>query len=68
MPKKIQSVIESAKDSESEPAEANGANKTTPDVKKKDSGNREYITGLRGGCYYINSSGKKTYVDKDKCN
>lgn len=30
--------------------------------------NRKYLTGARGGCYYINSSGKKTYVkDKSLC-
>ncbi len=44
--------------------------KTEP-AKKSDSNgggsNRKYITGPRGGCYYINSSGRKTYVDKDKC-
>ena len=28
---------------------------------------REYLTGSRGGCYYINSSGKKSYVDKKFC-
>ena len=27
----------------------------------------QYILGPRGGCYYINSNGKKTYVDHDKC-
>ncbi len=33
--------------------------------KKKD---REYIRGPRGGCYYINSNGNKTYVkDKSLC-
>jgi hypothetical protein len=26
-----------------------------------------YITGPRGGCYYINSHGKKTYVDRALC-
>lgn len=26
-----------------------------------------YIRGLRGGCYYINSSGNKTYVDRSRC-
>ncbi len=30
--------------------------------------NREYLIGSRGGCYYINSSGRKTYVKKDLCN
>lgn len=27
-----------------------------------------YITGPRGGCYYINSNGNKTYVDHSFCN
>jgi hypothetical protein len=27
----------------------------------------KYITGPRGGCYYINSNGKKTYVDRSRC-
>jgi len=26
-----------------------------------------YITGPRGGCYYINSNGNKTYVDRVLC-
>ncbi|MCE7069063.1 hypothetical protein LZG74_02035 [Dyadobacter sp. CY327] len=26
-----------------------------------------YITGPRGGCYYINSNGNKTYVDRSLC-
>ncbi|HLP97812.1 MAG TPA: hypothetical protein VK149_05155 [Sideroxyarcus sp.] len=26
-----------------------------------------YITGPKGGCYYINSHGKKTYVDRALC-
>jgi endonuclease YncB( thermonuclease family) len=29
--------------------------------------NRKYLTGAKGGCYYINSNGNKTYVKKDKC-
>lgn len=28
---------------------------------------RQYYTGPRGGCYYINSSGNKTYVDRSFC-
>ncbi|MGD1957729.1 MAG: hypothetical protein ACFB2Y_02690 [Fulvivirga sp.] len=31
------------------------------------SGGRRYIRGPRGGCYYINSNGNKTYVDRSKC-
>ncbi|WP_081643220.1 hypothetical protein [Sphingobacterium paucimobilis] len=29
---------------------------------------RTYIRGPRGGCYYINSNGGKTYVDRSMCN
>jgi len=29
--------------------------------------NRKYEVGVKGGCYYLNSSGKKTYVDKKFC-
>jgi hypothetical protein len=28
---------------------------------------RVYYTGPRGGCYYINSNGNKTYVDRSLC-
>ena len=28
---------------------------------------RVYRTGPKGGCYYINSNGKKTYVDRSYC-
>lgn len=26
-----------------------------------------YLTGKRGGCYYINKNGNKTYVDRRLC-
>ncbi|RFC31997.1 MAG: hypothetical protein DID92_2727745583 [Candidatus Nitrotoga sp. SPKER] len=29
--------------------------------------NHTYITGPRGGCYYVNSNGHKTYVDRTLC-
>ncbi len=29
---------------------------------------RSYIRGSRGGCYYINSNGNKTYVSRGLCN
>ncbi|MCU0350979.1 MAG: hypothetical protein MUF43_09160, partial [Flavobacterium sp.] len=32
------------------------------------SSGRVYQKGPRGGCYYINDSGKKVYVDKSFCN
>lgn len=28
---------------------------------------REFIRSPRGGCYYINGNGNKTYVDRGKC-
>lgn len=30
-------------------------------------GSTQYITGPRGGCYYINGNGNKTYVDRSMC-
>lgn len=35
---------------------------------KSSSSSRNYIRGPRGGCYYINSNGNKTYVDRNMCN
>jgi len=32
-----------------------------------DSQTRTYVKGPRGGCYYVNSSGAKVYVDKKYC-
>lgn len=37
----------------------------TPAV--KGSSSRSYLKGPRGGCYYLNSSGNKVYVDKEYC-
>lgn len=28
---------------------------------------RKYLLGPKGGCYYINAQGNKTYVDKKHC-
>lgn len=36
--------------------------------KRKSRSSRTYYTGPRGGCYYINSNGNKTYVDRSFCN
>lgn len=36
--------------------------------KRKSRSSRTYNTGPRGGCYYINSNGNKTYVDRSFCN
>ncbi len=35
---------------------------------RTDASGRTYITGPRGGCYYVSASGKKNYVDKSYCN
>jgi PBCV-specific basic adaptor domain. len=34
---------------------------------KTDSANHTYVKGPRGGCYYMNASGSKVYVDKKFC-
>ncbi len=35
---------------------------------KADTASRKYTLGPRGGCYYVNSKGSKSYVDKSLCN
>ena len=40
---------------------------TTPRT-RTNADSRQYYRGPRGGCYYINGSGKKTYVDHSYCN
>jgi uncharacterized protein YgiM (DUF1202 family) len=40
---------------------------TTTSVKPPSDG-RTYLKGPKGGCYYVNGSGKKTYVDHSFCN
>ncbi len=34
----------------------------------KASSSETYLTGPRGGCYYINRNGNKTYVSRSLCN
>lgn len=49
----------------------NSSQKKYKNKKRKSSRNsygRVYIRGPRGGCYYINSNGNKTYVDRSLCN
>lgn len=29
---------------------------------------QQLYKGSKGGCYYINSNGNKTYIDKSNCN
>ncbi len=37
------------------------------DQHKYSASDKSYITGPRGGCYYINGNGNKTYVDRSLC-
>ncbi len=39
----------------------------TPVKKQPPRTSRKYIPGSRGGCYYINSRGNKTYVSRSLC-
>lgn len=47
---------------------------TSPEAPSSRSGgysrrtDRMYITGPRGGCYYLSGSGRKVYVDRSLCN
>ena len=34
----------------------------------RSSESRTYLRGSRGGCYYLNSNGNKTYVERSFCN
>lgn len=47
--------------------ETKAVNPATNSTKQSNDG-RKYIKGPRGGCYYINSKGGKTYVDRNLCN
>lgn len=50
------------------PRGSSGANETrTSKSYRRSSSSSGYITGPRGGCYYINSNGNKTYVDRSLC-
>ncbi len=44
-----------------------GASKPNYAKHRTSSTSRSYYTGPRGGCYYINSSGRKEYVDRSNC-
>jgi hypothetical protein len=45
--------------------ESSTTNLVTPNAKSTE---RRYLRGSRGGCYYVNSEGKKIYVDHSFCN
>jgi hypothetical protein len=40
---------------------------TVPDWKCGTHNGNQLWTGPKGGCYYINSNGNKTYVDRSEC-
>ena len=46
---------------------SNSTPKTTNSRTKSGASSKAYIRGPRGGCYYINSNGNKTYVDRSLC-
>lgn len=48
------------------PSTLSGKNENQ-ELRSSPSSPRKYITGPRGGCYYINRSGNKQYVDREKC-
>lgn len=42
--------------------------KASPRASYRSTSYRSYIRGPRGGCYYINSNGNKSYVSRSLCN
>ena len=48
-------------------SESEETNLTGSDDDDAADGSSRYITGPRGGCYYINGNGNKTYVDRSMC-
>lgn len=44
------------------------AKRKTKVASSRTSSSTIYMTGPRGGCYYINSNGNKTYVSRSLCN
>ncbi|MCW3074266.1 MAG: hypothetical protein JWP69_1335 [Flaviaesturariibacter sp.] len=54
--------------SATEVAPRSSSPKQSSSGKKVYSSARNYITGPRGGCYYLTSSGNKVYVDHSYCN
>lgn len=50
-------------DPDAKPTTLSSAAATT----NKSSGSRVYQRGSRGGCYYLNASGRKTYVSRSYC-
>ena len=57
------------KDTRNEATDASSTSSSSYEPLKSTYGSdgRTYYTGPRGGCYYINSNGNKTYVDHSYC-
>lgn len=47
---------------------SNSKSNNTSFKEKTHKNSRTYYSGPRGGCYYINSNGNKTYVSRSLCN
>lgn len=56
-------TVSASKSGEPKPVTLTGS----PAAKTDSTESRTYLRGPRGGCYYLNSSGKKTYVDHGLC-
>ncbi len=63
----VTTQTESTKETKTKTASSDSSDKKDSGEKKESSG-RTYIKGSRGGCYYLNASGKKIYVDRELCN
>jgi hypothetical protein len=55
------------KPTEEKPVPVTAASAATAAPSSTASDGKTYIKGPRGGCYYLNASGAKTYVDKKYC-
>jgi len=62
IPKKKSSTYSNINSSSLTPRKSNSYSK------KRRSYSRTYYRGPRGGCYYINSNGNKSYVSRSMCN
>lgn len=58
-------TVNSLKSNTSKSNASSSGRSTSRSTRSKSS---QYIRGPRGGCYYINSNGNKTYVDRSLCN
>ncbi|HEV7698704.1 MAG TPA: nuclear transport factor 2 family protein [Pyrinomonadaceae bacterium] len=63
-----QSTIVPESKTGSKPATAASVATAATETPKASDGSRSYLKGSRGGCYYLNASGAKTYVDHKFCN